>query len=110
MKLFPVEDLEYCTNLAIQEEYEKGDIPPFNAVAFISVWFASRRKSMGPKYGYRKDLLWMNNTHEDKPFPNLLKTLTRPSMQLFEGIFLLIESLLWAHYLRRGIESTGSAV
>ena len=36
MKLFPTEELEFCTNVAIFNEWEQGDMPPFDTVAFFA--------------------------------------------------------------------------
>ena len=56
IQLFPIEELEYCCNVAIQEKYEEGVVPEFDAIAFCSAWFASRNFRVGSKDGYRKDL------------------------------------------------------
>ena len=36
IKLFPIEELVYCTNLVISDKYEDGDMIPFGAIAFFA--------------------------------------------------------------------------
>ena len=48
LELFPTEELTYCTNVAIHEEYNNGDSAPFNAVAYFAILFAARRLGLSP--------------------------------------------------------------
>ena len=71
IQLFPIEELEYCCNVAIQEKYEEGVVPEFDAIAFFAAWFASRNFRVGSKDGYRKDLKQKNLTRYGQAFSKL---------------------------------------
>ena len=71
LQLFPVEELEYCTNVAIQEAYEEGDVPDFDCVSFFAAQFSSRHLDVGSKDGYMKDIEFLNQTAEGHAFSKL---------------------------------------
>ena len=60
LELLPTEELTYCTNVAIHEEYNNGDAAPFNAVAYFAAWFAARRRGLSPQLGYKRNMPWAN--------------------------------------------------
>ena len=67
-KLFPKKELEYCCNRAMEEALGADNFVPFDAAAFFAAWFTSRRLGIGHKLGYRKDLVWANQTDPGRAF------------------------------------------
>ena len=70
-KLFPKKELEYCTNIALKDNYHEGDYMKFDAEAFFTAWFTARRLRLSPQDGYRRDLPWANQTEFGKAFGKL---------------------------------------
>ena len=57
--------------MAIKEEYYEGDVPNFDPIAFFAAWFCSRRLNLSSKQGYRRDIKWLNHTHDGSAFQKL---------------------------------------
>ena len=70
-KLFPKEEFEFCTNVAISDGWEEGVLPQFDSVAFFAAYFSSRNFRLSSKDGYRKEPRWLNHTFDGQSFSKL---------------------------------------
>ena len=52
----------------MEKEWGTGRFVPFDADAFFACWFSSRRLRLRPRYGYNKNISWLNQTGDGKCF------------------------------------------
>ena len=64
LKLFPMKELEYCTNVALENTYGEGNYVKFDGIAFFAAQFTARRLGLSVDRGYRNDLPWANQTRQ----------------------------------------------
>ena len=62
LQLFPVRELEYCTDIALQNSFGEGKYIRFDAIAYFAAWFTLRRLHLSERRAYRQDLDWANQT------------------------------------------------
>jgi len=75
--IFPIEKLEYCTNVWIEKKYGIGHIPPFDAISFFAALFAIRRLGISTTSGYSREIPWMRQTDPGKAFGKLPQNIFR---------------------------------
>ena len=38
LQLFPLQEFEYCTNIALRDNYEEGGYVEFDGIAYLAAW------------------------------------------------------------------------
>ena len=63
-----MENFEYCTQAAIDEEYENRSVQRFDGIAYLAALFALRRLHLTIEEGYSRKLHWLNQCAPGKAF------------------------------------------
>ena len=71
--IFPIERLEYCTNVWLEKTYGEGAVPVFDAISFFGAHFAIRRLRISTISGYSNDPPWLRQTEPGKAFSKIPK-------------------------------------
>ena len=62
LKIFPMKNFEYCTQISINEEFQNRSVRDFNGIAFLGALFACRRLHLTLREGYSREIGWLNQT------------------------------------------------
>ena len=70
-----MENFEYCTQAAIDDEYEERSVQRFDGIAYLVALFAARRLNLALEEGYSRKHYWLNQCAPGKAFGKIHRKL-----------------------------------